>query len=131
MRASQRGILGFLERLASSEPARPLLGSGRHWLDAGTVLAFVEHIGSYLRRLGFRQGDLAAFRPGRDVPSALMILGLRSAGVTVVLASEVIGGFGELLLTGGINATIQDFTIGWPGLLLQVIGTYLIIKYTK
>ena len=51
--------------------------------------------------------------------------------VGVVLASEVIGGFGELLLTGGINATIQDFTIGWPGLLLQVIGTYLIIKYTK
>ncbi len=51
--------------------------------------------------------------------------------VGVVLASEVIGGVGELLLTGGINATIQDFTIGWPGLLLQVIGTYLIIKYTK
>ena len=51
--------------------------------------------------------------------------------VGVVLASEVIGGFGELLLTGSVNATIQDFTIGWPGLLLQVIGTYLIIKYTK
>ena len=51
--------------------------------------------------------------------------------VGVVLASEVIGGLGELLLTGSVNATIQDFTIGWPGLLLQVIGTYLIIKYTK
>ena len=51
--------------------------------------------------------------------------------VGVVLASEVIGGLVELLLTGGIAATIQDFTIGVPGLLLQVIGTYLIVKHTR
>lgn len=51
--------------------------------------------------------------------------------IGVVLASEMIGGLGELLLTGGIDTTIQDFTIGWPGLLLQVIGTYLIVKSTK
>ena len=51
--------------------------------------------------------------------------------VGVVLASEVVGGLGELLLTGGITATVQDFTIGWPGLLLQVLGTYLIVKLTK
>lgn len=49
----------------------------------------------------------------------------------VVLASEVFGGLGELLLTGGIAATVQDFTLGWPGLLLQIIGTYLIVKFTK
>ena len=51
--------------------------------------------------------------------------------VGVVLASEVVGGLGELLLTGGVSATVQDFTIGWPGLLLQVLGTYLIVKLTK
>lgn len=51
--------------------------------------------------------------------------------IGVVLASEVIGGLVELLLTGGIAATIQDFTIGVPGLLLQVIGTYLIVKHTR
>lgn len=49
----------------------------------------------------------------------------------VVLASEVFGGLGELLLTGSIAATVQDFTLGWPGLLLQIIGTYLIVKFTK
>lgn len=48
----------------------------------------------------------------------------------VVLASEALGGLGELLLTGGSAATVQDFTIGWPGLLLQVVGTYLIVKYS-
>ena len=36
---------------------------------------------------------------------------------------------GELLLTGSIAATIADFTIGWPGMLLQIIGGYLVIKY--
>lgn len=47
----------------------------------------------------------------------------------VVLASMLIGGLGELVLTGGIEATVQDVTIGWPGMLLQVIGTYLVCKY--
>ncbi len=49
----------------------------------------------------------------------------------VVVVSELIGGLGELALTGGISATIQDFTIGWPGLLLQLIGAYLIVKHTR
>lgn len=49
--------------------------------------------------------------------------------IGVVLAAEVLGGLGELALMGGIAATVQDFTIGWPGLLLQVVGTYLICKY--
>lgn len=49
--------------------------------------------------------------------------------IGVVLASEVLGGLGELLLTGGVSATVQDFTIGWPGLLLQTVGGFLLIKY--
>ena len=47
----------------------------------------------------------------------------------VVLVAELAGGLGELALTGGIEATVQDFTIGWPGLFLQVIGAYLVCKY--
>ncbi len=86
MFVSDKGILSFLEELASVDPALPLLGSGRTWLDARTALAIAEHIGSYLLRIGFQPGDLAAYRPERNVPSALMILGLRSAGVTAVLA---------------------------------------------
>ncbi len=49
----------------------------------------------------------------------------------VILASELIGALGELALTEGIAATIQDFTIGWPGLLLQLAGAYLIVKHTR
>lgn len=47
----------------------------------------------------------------------------------VVLASMLVGGLGELVLTGGIEATVQDVTIGWPGMLLQVIGAHLVCKY--
>ena len=47
----------------------------------------------------------------------------------VVLVAELAGGLGELVLTGGIEATVQDFTIGWPGLLLQVFGAYLVCRY--
>ena len=48
--------------------------------------------------------------------------------IGVVLVSMAIGCLGELILTGGIAATIADFTIGWPGLLLQVFGAWLILK---
>jgi hypothetical protein len=51
--------------------------------------------------------------------------------VGVVLVSKAIGCLGELALTGGIDATIADFTIGWPGLLLQVLGAWLILKFVR
>ena len=56
--------------------------------------------------------------------SVLLLIG-------VVLASKAIGGLGELLLTGGIDATTADFIVGWPGLLLQVVGTWFILKYIR
>ncbi len=49
--------------------------------------------------------------------------------IGVILVTKAIEALGELVLTGGIAATIADFTIGWPGMLLQIIGGYLVIKY--
>lgn len=51
--------------------------------------------------------------------------------MAVVLVSMVLGALGELVLTGGIAATISDITVGWPGILLQIFGIWLIIKYVK
>lgn len=51
--------------------------------------------------------------------------------MAVVLVSMVLGALGELVLTGGIAAIISDITVGWPGILLQIFGTWLIIKYVK
>jgi len=51
--------------------------------------------------------------------------------IGVILVSNAIGCLGEFALTGGIETTIADFTIGWPGLLLQVIGAWLILKFVR
>ena len=48
--------------------------------------------------------------------------------IDVVLVCKAVECVGELLLTGGIEATVTDFTMGWPGLLLQVFGTWLLLK---
>lgn len=49
--------------------------------------------------------------------------------IGVILATKLVGGLAELAFTGGIEATIQDFTVGWPGLLLAIVGSYLVCKY--
>ena len=45
-----------------------------------------------------------------------------------VLGAELLGGVGEFLLSGGIAMTVADFTIGWPGLLLQVVGGCALLR---
>ena len=49
----------------------------------------------------------------------------------VVLATKALDFLAEFVMTGSVAATINDFTIGWPGLLLQMFGTYAILKYWK
>ena len=47
----------------------------------------------------------------------------------VVLTGVALGALGEWLLTGGFAGSVADVTIGWPGLLLQVFGTYALLHY--
>ncbi len=47
----------------------------------------------------------------------------------VVLSYQVIGGLFELAYTGSFTTALQDFRIGIPGMLLQIIGGYILIKY--
>ncbi len=47
----------------------------------------------------------------------------------VVLSYQVIGGLFELAYTGSFTAALQDFRIGIPGMLLQIFGGYILIKY--
>ena len=117
-------------------------------------LSFVILAGSY--KLGWKVGLMAAvaspllnhYLTGMPAWGVLQVMMLKlvvlalAAGLTaqyfkkatlpmiigVVLAAEILGGIGEWALTGGIAATVADFTTGWPGVLLQMIGTYLICK---
>ncbi len=47
----------------------------------------------------------------------------------VVLSYQIIGTAGEWIMKGDFFLAVQDFRIGIPGILLQIFGGYLFIKY--
>ena len=49
--------------------------------------------------------------------------------LAVVLSYQVIGTLGEWMIKGSFYDAIQDFRIGVPGMLLQILGGYLFVKY--
>lgn len=124
---------------------------GSTWLP----IYFFTLIGAY--KYGWKVGLLTAILSplvnsllfGMPTPIALPIILLKSvllaiaAGVAakyfqrvsillltiVVLFYQVVGTFGEWLYTGSFYLAVQDFRIGLPGMLLQILGGYLAIKY--
>jgi len=48
--------------------------------------------------------------------------------VIVVLAYQVAGSSIEWISLGNFGAALQDFRIGFPGMLLQIFGGYLLLK---
>ena len=49
--------------------------------------------------------------------------------LAVVLMYQVVGSLIESLMLSSLALGFQDFRIGIPGMLLQVVGGYLVIKY--
>lgn len=49
--------------------------------------------------------------------------------LTVVLGYQIVGSLGEWLMQGSLYPALQDFRMGVPGMLLQVLGGYAFIKY--
>lgn len=49
--------------------------------------------------------------------------------VAVVLGYQVVGSLAEWAVTGSLAAAVQDFRLGMPGMALQVVGGYAVIKY--
>lgn len=49
--------------------------------------------------------------------------------LAVVLFYQIAGTCGEWLMKGNFYDAIQDFRIGIPGMLLQIVGGFLFIKY--
>lgn len=47
----------------------------------------------------------------------------------VVLAYQVIGSLAEWAYVGNLDAALQDFRMGIPGMMLQIFGGYAFIKY--
>ena len=59
----------------------------------------------------------------------------RSKGVSllaligVVLGYQLVGGAIEWAITGSFASALQDWRLGWPGMLLQAVGGWLVLKY--
>lgn len=49
--------------------------------------------------------------------------------IGVVLLYQIVGTLGEWIIEGSFYTAIQDFRIAIPGILLQVFGGYVIMKY--
>ena len=64
-----------------------------------------------------------------ETVSAMQWAGAGVILAAVVLFYQIVGSAGEWALTGSFTAAVQDFRIGIPGMLLQVFGGYLFIKY--
>lgn len=45
-----------------------------------------------------------------------------------ILSYQIIGGMAEWAITGSFNAAIQDFTIGFPGMLIQLFCGWGLLK---
>ncbi|MET0393128.1 MAG: hypothetical protein ABW019_08290 [Chitinophagaceae bacterium] len=46
----------------------------------------------------------------------------------VIVIYQLIGSSIEWMLTGSLQAALQDLVLGWPGMLLQLIGGYLLLR---
>ena len=49
--------------------------------------------------------------------------------IAVVLAYQLVGGLIEWAITGSIASALQDWKLGWPGMLLQAVGGWLVINH--
>lgn len=49
--------------------------------------------------------------------------------IAVVLAYQLVGGVIEWAMTGSIASALQDWKLGYPGMLLQAIGGYLMLNH--
>ena len=52
----------------------------------------------------------------------------RTGKLGVVLFYQIVGGMAEWAISGSLDAALQDFRIGVPGMLLQVFGGYWLLK---
>ena len=103
--------VGLLTAIAS-----PLINSALFGMPAASVLPAIL-TKSVLLALG------AAWIAHRFKTVNILLL------LAVVLLYQILGSLIESLLIGSFSIGFQDFRIGIPGMLLQIVGGYLLIKY--
>jgi hypothetical protein len=49
--------------------------------------------------------------------------------IGVVLAYQLVGGLIEWAMTGSLASALQDWKLGYPGMILQAVGCWLVINH--
>ena len=112
-----------------------LIASYKFGLKVGILTAVLSHLCNHLL-FGMPP---AGMLPVLLVKSTLLalagaIVADRSQRVSllhvaaVVVAYQVLGGIAEWLIASDLSAALQDFKIGFPGMLLQVVLGWVILK---
>ena len=97
------------------------------WLAPTAILAALVNLA-----FNHQGATILAYLPsGNPLTLESIAYGFAAAAMlaAVVLFYQIVGSAGEWALTGSFTAAVQDFRIGIPGMLLQVFGGYLFIKY--
>ena len=64
----------------------------------------------------------AAWTANRSKEASLLAL------IAVVLGYQLVGGLVEWAMTGSLASALQDWKLGWPGMLLQAIGGWFVLN---
>lgn len=96
--------------------AAPLLNSALFDMPSEAMLPVILLKGSVLAVLA----AMIAKAVGRVTIWAVLL---------AVLGYQFIGGLGEWAVTGSWQMALTDWTIGWPGMLLQWIGGWTLLRY--
>ena len=102
--------VGILTAIAS-----PLLNSALFGMPAATALPAIM-LKSILLAV------IAGYTSQRFQKASIALL------TAVVLGYQITGTLGEWLMTADIHLALQDFRIGIPGMLLQILGGWLLIN---
>lgn len=113
-----------------------LIGAYKYGFGVGVVTAVLSPV---INSLLFGM-PAAAMLPIILIKSLLLagaaaLMASRTGRVTllsllaVVLGYQVVGSLAEWAITGSLAAAVQDFRLGMPGMALQVLGGYAVIKY--
>jgi hypothetical protein len=113
-----------------------LIGAFKYGCSVGLLTAVLSPLANYL--LFGMPAETALI--GIQIKSVLLALfaGLAAAGfkrisftilLGVVLSYQVVGSMIEGLITGSSELAMQDFTIGIPGMLVQIVFGYAFLRY--
>ena len=113
-----------------------LIAAYKYGLKVGLLTAILSPVVNHI----FFDMPAAAVMPVLLIKSSLLAVAasyiahrigrVTLLGVTLaVVAYQFLGGLVEWAMTGSVSAALQDIWLGYPGIVLQILGGYAVLKY--